>query len=236
MLYGTTGSDYLQGGDLRDLVSGAPKGESSLDHSIDYLYGRGGNDDIFGYGGYDYLYGEAGDDLLDVGADGGYADGGVGNDELVGGDDRDHLYGGGGLDTLDGGNGNDVLNDADQAWEEPIYNPGNGHYYQLIYQPMTWAQALATAAGSHLSNRQGYLATITSEDEQAFLASNFGSAYVWLGGADSEAEGIWKWINGPEMGNVFHRVGQSEQPGYSNWNDGEPNNLGDEDALHWWAY
>ena len=92
--------------------------------------------------------------------------------------------------------------------------PGaNGHFYEAISAPnMTWtqAQAAAVAAG-------GYLATITSADENNFVFNTFGIADrpYWLGGyqpnGQAEPAGGWQWVTG-------------ETWSYTNWAGGEPNN------------
>ncbi|MDZ7995302.1 MAG: calcium-binding protein [Nostoc sp. EfeVER01] len=101
-IYGTTGSDTIQG--------------TSADEII---YGLEGNDVLYGNDGYDMLYGDFGNDSLDGGANADELYGGLGNDYLNGGEDKggnvlygeegnDILDGGEGLDTLIGGTGNDT--------------------------------------------------------------------------------------------------------------------------------
>lgn len=72
----------------------------------------------------------------------------------------------------------------------------------------TWndAQAFCKANG-------GYLATISSQEENTFLfeyMKNQGYSNAYFGYTDQEVEGVWKWING-------------EKSTYTNWNSGEPN-------------
>lgn len=101
---------------------------------------------------------------------------------------------------------------------------GNDHWYEAISAPgMTWtdAKAAAEAAG-------GYLATITSGAENAFVfalvpqAGGFPDPY-WLGGYQNPSlpeppfNAGWQWVTG-------------EAWSYTNWAGGEPNNAS-EDSL-----
>ncbi|PTQ88146.1 C-type lectin domain-containing protein [Agitococcus lubricus] len=71
-------------------------------------------------------------------------------------------------------------------------------------------QAKAQSVGANL-------VTINDQDEQTWLHDNFPSTTkYWIGLTDKDQEGNWKWISG-------------ETPSYTNWNFGEPNNVGDED-------
>ncbi len=112
-----------------------------------------------------------------------------------------------------------------------VLNPANGHYYQRVSNAMTWAEAKAAAEVTLGNGMKGYLATITSAEEQQFLQATFGSTRGWIGASDAEAEGTWNWVTGPEAGTVFHIRDATTQPGYSNWDSGrsgsEPNNGGD---------
>lgn len=112
----------------------------------------------------------------------------------------------------------------------------NGHYYDYVSDSLTFDQAVAAAAATVGPNGQkGYLATITSPDEQA-LVQNLAAhnAMVWAGGSDADKEGTWRWITGPEAGQIFytgHYYEANACAGYCNWLTNEPNELGDEDAL-----
>jgi hypothetical protein len=98
-----------------------------------------------------------------------------------------------------------------------VYNPANGHYYKWILGLTTWANAKTGA-----ETLGGYLVTVTSSAEQAWLAQNIipGGMTSCLGGTDETAENTWVWITG-------------ETWSYTYWNGGEPNNSGNEDYLAW---
>lgn len=105
---------------------------------------------------------------------------------------------------------------------------GNKHYYDvvLVGEQVSWEEAavLAEAQG-------GYLATITSSDENDFVISLlrdlafwtdpgsgggiFRATGPWIGGyqeaGSAEPDGGWFWLTGEEV----------QYPG--NWCDGEPN-------------
>ncbi len=90
----------------------------------------------------------------------------------------------------------------------PVVNPANGHVYVLLSQG-TWAQSEQAAAALG-----GNLVTINNAAENAFVHSTFGtSRNLWIGFNDSAAEGTFTWTSG-------------ENPGYTNWRQGEPNNSG----------
>ncbi|MFT4149403.1 MAG: VPLPA-CTERM sorting domain-containing protein [Paracoccaceae bacterium] len=73
----------------------------------------------------------------------------------------------------------------------------------------------------------GYLATVNTADEQAFMDSLGITSTLWLGGSDAAVEGDWQWVTEP---------GGPVAMTYANWAPGEPNNSGDEDFVHgWWS-
>ncbi len=121
----------------------------------------------------------------------------------------------------------------------------NGHYYEFVTSTMTWANAKTAAAGRSYNGLTGYLATITSAGENAFIKQTL-SADGWIGASDdyvhitaagvstysnqAASEGHWYWVTGPEMGTNFSNGNGSSLTAvsgqYSNWNPGEPNNSG----------
>ena len=96
----------------------------------------------------------------------------------------------------------------------------------------------------------GYLATATSQSENDFLyalakypagatgilfdpanpAVDLGTisiagvdASTWLGGADAATEGVWRWVNGPETGNLFWTgmaAGSAPPGAFAWWREG----------------
>lgn len=90
--------------------------------------------------------------------------------------------------------------------EMPFLVDGQYHYYKFI-TPRASNFDAAKSAAAHDDNKlchlRGYLATVTSQAENDFLASRFkaddGSWYQgWLGGSDAAQEGDWIWVDGPE--------------------------------------
>jgi len=113
----------------------------------------------------------------------------------------------------------------------PVQWEQNGHWYQVVVGSdlMSWADAQDAAAA-----KGGYLATIASAEENAFvfnLTVSTPKAWIyspqwaigpWLGGNDAASEGNWQWVTG-------------EPWGYANWLAGQPDNWGDEDYLLYWG-
>lgn len=94
-------------------------------------------------------------------------------------------------------------NDAYQEVQESLFN---NHRYELVDEGMTW-----TEAKNYAESQGGYLAVITSAEEEAFVESlvKAGSKnQYWLGGYRSGSN--WNWVNG-------------ETFSYTKWDKGEPN-------------
>ena len=122
----------------------------------------------------------------------------------------------------------------------------NGHYYEMGSNDVDWPDAKTKAENSSYLGLKGYLATITSQAENDFIYQKL-QADSWVGGSDnfqmintalgttkfnnqSESDGHWYWVTGPEAGTNFYNNGTTST--YSNWAQGEPNNaLGDEDVI-----
>jgi len=103
---------------------------------------------------------------------------------------------------------------------DPILNPANGHYYQVVHSPVDWYEASTAAIGTSWLGISGHLATITSSDENLFLTNTFGAGSLnlcWLGGyqppGSPEPAGGWAWVTG-------------EPFSFWGWFPSEPNNDG----------
>ena len=111
-----------------------------------------------------------------------------------------------------------------------FYNGTNGHFYRPISQGTTYTGARAAALNTTFKGQTGYLVTITSADEDAFVFNNVPQTNIWFALTDEETEGQWKIDAGPEKGTLIKTSnGQTAgniQGQYNNWAGGEPNNSG----------
>ncbi len=115
------------------------------------------------------------------------------------------------------------------AFAEPVLWSGNGHYYDVVEDAtnMSWEEARNWASRLTYTDAsgqlfKGYLATITSLQEDDFIASlNFTKENYLLGGyqtpvadeaTSTEKKANWHWITGEEWE-------------YTDWRSGEPNNF-----------
>jgi stigma-specific protein Stig1 len=112
---------------------------------------------------------------------------------------------------------------------------GTGHFYEFVMDSLTWTDAETAAAARSYLGLSGYLATITSAGENAFVLQK-ASGDGWLGASTNGMDGFprtWYWVTGPEAGESFFSntgPGQGTTSGmnipYANWNGGEPNDSG----------
>ena len=101
----------------------------------------------------------------------------------------------------------------------------NGHFYYVynLDTVSTWNEAK-----QYCENQGGYLATITSPEENEFVYSylnDVGYESAYFGFTDLDEEGIWVWDNG-------------EVSSYTNWHSGEPNgeNPNEDFAMFYYKY
>ncbi len=101
-----------------------------------------------------------------------------------------------------------AVSKADPVVIETAVNPNNGHtYYLLSADSWTASQSFAVTLG-------GNLVTINDGLENQWVVGTFGQTrFLWIGLNDAQIEGTFVWASG-------------ETPGYTNWADGEPNDLG----------
>lgn len=115
----------------------------------------------------------------------------------------------------------------------PVLDGVTGHLYDAVAPVggINWTDAREAAEALSSGSCQGYLASITSAEENEFIWSNFpavapfiGNGY-WIGGYQPEdassADADWTWVSG-------------EPFVYADWAEGAPaeGGLGDADAAH----
>lgn len=121
------------------------------------------------------------------------------------------------------------------ATENPVgyfYLPSNGHFYRPISTGAFYTAAKAAAAATTFKGQTGYLVTITSSDEDAFIYNNVPQSQIWFALSDATQEGYWRIDAGPENGTLI-KTQNGQFNGniagqYNNWAGGEPNNAGGE--------
>ncbi|KAJ8000584.1 hypothetical protein DPEC_G00181900 [Dallia pectoralis] len=108
---------------------------------------------------------------------------------------------------------NELLNLCNSGWKQ-----FGSSFYFVSAEKKTW-----NASRQDCLNRGAYLVIVNSEAEQRFLHGLSGSLYAHIGLHDTKAEGLWEWINdGPSRESSALKT---------YWNDGEPNNSGEEDCV-----
>ena len=114
-----------------------------------------------------------------------------------------------------------------------FYNGVNGHFYRPISQGATYTNARAAALNTTFKGQTGYLVTITSADEDAFIFNNVPQSNIWFALTDEASEARWTIDAGPEKGTLI-KINNGQLNGnipgqYNNWATGEPNDSGNED-------
>lgn len=125
-------------------------------------------------------------------------------------------------DSKDNNKGQTELNKEEIPTDAVIFN---GHHYYLY---MGDKALLYEEAAQYCNSKGGYLATVTSKEENDFIYSyiqNSGYENAYFGLSDSKSEGIWEWCTG-------------EESSYTNWHNGEPNgeNPNEDYAMFYYKY
>jgi len=109
-----------------------------------------------------------------------------------------------------------------------------GHYYLFVvedeYPGDTWQESFDSAAQYAFGGYTGHLVTITSAVEMSSVVSLIRGSETWLAGSDADAEGVWRWVAGPEAGQIFFADGAPV--GFSGFDNGEPGGGESENYLH----
>lgn len=140
----------------------------------------------------------------------------------------------------------------ENLWENDMfYDSTSGHFYahyvNTNYMAISWNDARQRALSAYNSalDCYGYLAHITSAEEQAFVHTLMGNEKGWLGASRNIGSNPWDWywVDGPasETQTPFFRQNANGVYGtllwgYENW-DGktEPNNAGNEYVMHYYG-
>jgi hypothetical protein len=107
------------------------------------------------------------------------------------------------------------------------YNPINGHFYLPVTPGASYTAARAASLLTTFKGQTGYLVTITSADENAFIFANVPQANIWFAATDEVKDGTWVIDAGPEKGTIM-KTSNGQFTGnvsgvYNNWAPGEPN-------------
>jgi hypothetical protein len=106
-----------------------------------------------------------------------------------------------------------------------VASGGNGHWYEYVpavstFEPVAFDAARGDALSRSHLGQAGYLATLTSIAEMAFVTGGcpfqvgFGfTGGGWLGGSDAASEGVWRRLDGPVAGQAL---------GFTAWAPGRP--------------
>ena len=119
------------------------------------------------------------------------------------------------------------------------YNGTNGHFYKPVTTGTYYKTARANALATTFKGQTGYLVTITSASEDAFIQANVPATQIWFACTDEVTDGVWVIDAGPEKGTVIKtsNANSGNVPGqYNNWAGGEPNgyNHGEDYAVTKW--
>ena len=107
------------------------------------------------------------------------------------------------------------------------YNGVNGHFYKPVTTGVTYTAARAASLTTTFKGQTGYLLTLTSASEDAFIQANVPQTNIWFAATDEVVDGRWVIDAGPEKGTVM-KTANGQTAGniagvYNNWAAGEPN-------------
>ena len=108
-----------------------------------------------------------------------------------------------------------------------VADGGNGHWYAVLAEARTWRDAYGLVPTLILNDMPGYLATISSAAENAFIFDHV------LAGTDPPTIGHQFYLGGRDLGTCWG-WNTSEPWSYANWNQGEPN-YSNETVLAMWG-
>ena len=107
------------------------------------------------------------------------------------------------------------------------YNGVNGHFYKPVTPGASYTVARAASLTTTFKGQTGYLLTLTSTSEDAFIQANVPQSNIWFAATDEVKDGTWVIDAGPEKGTVM-KTQNGQLSGnivgvYNNWAPGEPN-------------
>ena len=137
---------------------------------------------------------------------------------------------------------------SSDALADTIFKHG-GHTYKIVTEPASWHDASERAGAMTLGAKVGYLARVDSSREntailnavmnhlseeqleQTLAADGSDAPFIWLGGSDADAEGIWIWSNNGDQfwSGDFNGSGVGDR--FTHWGVQPDNASGDEGAL-----
>ncbi len=119
-------------------------------------------------------------------------------------------FDGGGDGLVDAGLPDALL--AGCAWDDAYaHHPRSGRLYRVVAEAASWTDARDACADDEAT-----LVVIDDADENDDVLTLRGD--VWIGLADREDEGRFRWVTGDPVA-------------FTNWDSGEPNNFFNEDCV-----
>jgi Ca2+-binding RTX toxin-like protein len=247
-IYAQAGNDTINAGSGDDIIDdGTGNDIVNAGTGNDTIIGSAGADKIDGGEGVDTLSFANSKDAVSVNLSTGIGSQGdaAGDtyksiENVTGTSGNDTIIGNSNANVIDGGDGDDIIVGSTQV--EPMkieailaqdntltFNAETGKFYKVVTSGASFNDATLAAQNTVVNGVPGRLVTIRSAAENAFVDRIAGNSSVWIGGSDAGKEGEWKWANGDK----FSQIEKSVDGQYTNWNGGEPNDVGadGEDAL-----